>query len=148
MRSGLAVVLLLGSAVPAAADILLTQVDAQGGERGDSYPATCADGVCRVTIPVDFGRHACEVNAWVGLPRPDRSGGVIFAVGRCVPDRPAPDPAPASKPQAFEVDRLRAATRILRVDMPVAADQNDLVLRAREQALIRIDVVMPGAGLP
>jgi hypothetical protein len=50
--------------LPPAPDVLLTQVDANGKELSDSFPAVCGLGVCRGALPVIFTDGSCLVRCF------------------------------------------------------------------------------------
>jgi hypothetical protein len=137
------------AALAAAPDVLFTQVDRNDDEDGDSYPAICADGVCRAAVPVKVGRyHACMVNAWVGVPGQSGDGLLLLSVGPCWPAITHATPPGGDVTRVFSRDRHGAASFV--VELPNVTDDwgppmGDFILPPPPGAFIRVDIVAPPA---
>ena len=126
--------------LPPAPDVLLTQVDANGKELSDSFPAVCGLGVCRGALPVIFTDGSCLVSTWVHLPEYRREPGqMLFAAAQC-DGGPRLVPGAAIGRDEFHLDQRGAATLMTKVG-PDADPWSDLIARGEQIAYIRVDII-------
>ena len=101
-------------AVASPPDVLFTPVDENDEELGDSYPALCAEDVCRAAVPVNLGRHhACMVNAWVAAPGWSGGGLLLLSIGPCRPGFAHATSPAGDVSHVFSLDRLGAASFVV-----------------------------------
>jgi hypothetical protein len=125
---------------PPAPDVTVTQVDRNGKELSDSYPAICSAGISRGGLPVDFATGRCFVNGWVRFSDASHvPGEVLFSAALCTPSAALPSGVTGGV-DGFWLDTHGAVTHVVEVNRDGGPLRN-LLRRPDDMAFIRVDVV-------
>jgi hypothetical protein len=125
--------------LPPSPEVMFTQVDQNGNELSDNYPATCGMDACRAALPVHFRSGQCLVSGWVRLPEPTGvPSAVILSAGLCT--SPKPMSVETRILGGFKLDAHGAASATVEIGSD-PGPVRDLVRRAEDIAYVRVDVI-------
>lgn len=125
--------------LPPSPEVMFTQVDQNGNELSDNYPAVCGPDACRGSVPVRFRSGRCLVSGWVSLPDPSGvPSTIILSAGLC--SSPSLMAVEAKILGGLRLDANGAASDTFEIG-PDDGPIRDLVRRAEDIAYIRVDVI-------